>query len=60
MPIVQISMIQGRSKEKKQELIGKMIDTFVEVLQVRKDHVHIIIHEVPQENTTKDWTAKEL
>jgi 4-oxalocrotonate tautomerase len=50
MPIVQISMIQGRTKEKKEELIKKVTDAIVEALQIPPDRVHIILSEVPREN----------
>ena len=50
MPIVQISMIQGRTKERKEELIKKVTDAIVEALQVPHDRVRIILNEVPKEN----------
>jgi 4-oxalocrotonate tautomerase len=50
MPIVQISMIAGRTPEKKEQLIKKVTDTIVEVLQIPTDRVHIIINDVPKEN----------
>lgn len=50
MPIVQISMIQGRTSEKKEQLIRKVTDAIIEVLQVPADRVRIILNEVPKEN----------
>jgi 4-oxalocrotonate tautomerase len=50
MPIVQISMIQGRTPEKKEQLIKKVTDAIVEVLQIPKDRVRIVLNEVPKEN----------
>jgi len=50
MPIVQISMIQGRTAEKKEELIKKVTDAIVDALQVPKDKVRIILNELPKEN----------
>jgi 4-oxalocrotonate tautomerase len=50
MPIVQISMIQGRTPEKKAELIRKVTDAIVETLQIPKDRVRIVLNEVPKEN----------
>ena len=50
MPIVQISLIQGRTPEKKEQLIKKVTDAIVEVLQVPADRVQIILNEVPKEN----------
>jgi len=50
MPIVQISMIQGRTAEKKEELIKKVTDAIVDALQISKDRVHITLNELPKEN----------
>jgi len=50
MPIVQISMIQGRTPEKKEELIKKVTLAIVETLQIPADRVRIILNEVPKEN----------
>ncbi len=50
MPIVQISLIEGRSTEKKEELIKKVTDAITEVLQIPADRVRIVLHEVPMEN----------
>jgi len=53
MPIVQIHMFQGRTPEKKEALIKKVTDAVVDALQVSKDAVHIVLHEVPKENIGK-------
>ncbi len=50
MPIVQISMIAGRTPEKKEQLIKKVTGAIVEALQVPADVVHIVIHDIPKEN----------
>ena len=50
MPIVQISMIQGRTAEKKEELIKKVTDAIVDALRIPKDRVRIVLNEVPKEN----------
>ncbi len=50
MPIVQISMIAGRTAEKKEQLIKKVTDAIVEVLQIPAEKVRIILNEVPKEN----------
>ena len=50
MPIVQISMIQGRTPEKKEQLIKKVTEAITEVLKVPADRVHVILNEVPKEN----------
>jgi 4-oxalocrotonate tautomerase len=50
MPIVQISMIQGRTPEKKEQLIKKVTEAIVEVLKIPADRVRIILSEFPKEN----------
>jgi len=50
MPIVHISMIAGRTPEKKEQLIKKVTEAIVETLQVPADRVHIILHDIPKEN----------
>jgi len=50
MPIVQISLLQGRTKEMKEELIEKVTDTIAGTLKISKDLVHIILYDVPREN----------
>ena len=50
MPIVHISMIAGRTTEKKEKLIKKVTDAIVEALEIPADRVHIILHDIPKEN----------
>ena len=50
MPIVQISLVQGRTPEKKEQLIKKVTDAIVEVLQIPADRVRIILYDIPKEN----------
>jgi 4-oxalocrotonate tautomerase len=50
MPYVQISLVQGRTPSKKEELIKKVTDAIVETLQISKDHVHIVLIEVLKDN----------
>ncbi len=50
MPIVQISMIAGRTPEKKEELIKKVTDAIAETLEIPEERVHIVLNDVPKEN----------
>ncbi len=50
MPIVHITMIQGRTPKKKEELIQKVTEAIVETLQIPKDRVRVVLNEVPKEN----------
>jgi len=50
MPTVHINMLSGRTAEKKEELIKKVTDAIADTLQIQKDRVHILLHELPKEN----------
>ena len=50
MPIVHISMIAGRTPEKKERLIKKVTDAIVDALEIPANRVHIILHDIPKEN----------
>jgi 4-oxalocrotonate tautomerase len=43
-------MIQGRTPEKKEQLIKKVTEAIVEVLKIPADRVRIILSEFPKEN----------
>jgi 4-oxalocrotonate tautomerase len=50
MPIVQISLVQGRTPEKKEALIKNVTNAIADTLQITTDRVHIVLNEVPKEN----------
>jgi len=50
MPIVQISLLSGRTPEKKEELFKNVTNAIADTLQIPKERVHIVLHEVPKEN----------
>jgi 4-oxalocrotonate tautomerase len=47
MPIVDITMIEGRSDEAKEKLIAKVTDAIVEAIAAPKDSIRVILREVP-------------
>ncbi|WP_298282574.1 2-hydroxymuconate tautomerase [Acidocella sp.] len=47
MPIVNVTMIEGRSFELKQKLIRAMTDAIVESINAPRDSIRIILNEVP-------------
>ncbi|MCP5105521.1 MAG: 2-hydroxymuconate tautomerase family protein [bacterium] len=49
MPILTIHMLEGRTKEKKRELIEKVTDLVVEVLDTPPEAVRIVISEMKNE-----------
>lgn len=50
MPIVQISLVQGRTPERKEELIKNVTNAVAETLRISKERVHVVLHEMPKEN----------
>ncbi len=50
MPFVQITMMQGRTPEMKGELFKKVTNPIVEVIQVPRDRVHMVLNEVSKDN----------
>lgn len=51
MPLIQVTMVQGRTTEQKHALIEKLSEATVEALGVPIDRVRIAIYEV----TGDDW-----
>jgi 4-oxalocrotonate tautomerase len=49
MPLVQVSLIEGRTAEVGERLIAELTDTIVRVLEAPKESVRVILYEVPAE-----------
>jgi 4-oxalocrotonate tautomerase len=52
MPIVHISLIEGRPKEVKEALMEKVVEAITGTLQIPKETVSIVLHETKKENVT--------
>ena len=50
MPILRVSLWEGRTKEQKGELAKALTDTMVETAKVPPEAVTIMIDELPKEN----------
>lgn len=48
MPIIEVTLIEGRSVEKKVKMVKAVTDAVVESLDAPRDSVRIIIREVPK------------
>lgn len=48
MPIIEVTIIEGRTIEKKIKMIRAVTDAVVETLEAPRDSVRIILHEVPK------------
>jgi 4-oxalocrotonate tautomerase len=50
MPLVQITMLQGRTLEQKRKLAKRITDTLVEEAGAHREAVVVAFHEVSKEN----------
>jgi 4-oxalocrotonate tautomerase len=58
MPIVEITMIEGRSDEAKERLHAKVADAIHEAIDAPKESIRIIIREVPPLHFSAGGVAK--
>jgi 4-oxalocrotonate tautomerase len=49
MPLVQVSMVRGRTTEQKHALIAAVSSAVAETLETPIDHVRVVIYEVSAE-----------
>ena len=54
MPVVQVYMYKGRSKEVKKELVRRITKDFEEVAKVPPEALHILFNDVDKD----DWGTK--
>jgi len=47
MPIVEITLVEGRPAEKKRALIAKVTDAVVEAIDAPRQSVRVILREIP-------------
>jgi 4-oxalocrotonate tautomerase len=50
MPVIQITMSQGRSVEQKRELIKVLTEETARITRTQEDKIRILIYEVSKEN----------
>ena len=50
MPIVQIHLLEGRSLEKKRELVKKISQVVMDTLDARPEKVRVILSEMKHDN----------
>ena len=50
MPIVRIDLLEGRSTERKAELIRRVTDAVATTLEMRPEQVRVLLAEVPPEH----------
>jgi 4-oxalocrotonate tautomerase len=61
MPYVKVEIIRGATREQKAALVADITSSLVRVLGKQPEHIHIVIHEIEEENwgfaglLTDDW-----
>jgi 4-oxalocrotonate tautomerase len=50
MPIITISMKEGRTKDQKAQLVKEITEAVVRVIGTKAESVNIVIHDQPEEN----------
>lgn len=50
MPVIQVTMSQGRSVEQKRELVQVLTKETARILKTKEDAIRILIYEVSKEN----------
>lgn len=50
MPIIDVSMLEGRSRERKAELIAALTDAAERVLGVPRESIRVLLREVPHDS----------
>jgi 4-oxalocrotonate tautomerase len=53
MPVIEIKMWEGRTREQKAELAKRITDAMLEVAKTTPDHVHIVFSDYPK----SDWAV---
>jgi 4-oxalocrotonate tautomerase len=56
MPILRVSMFDGRSIDKKRQLVQKLTEVVTTVCEVEPEHVTIVFDEVSRENWASGGT----
>lgn len=56
MPLVQVTLAQGRSPEQLRALIGKLTEAVVDAVDAPKQNVRVVVYEVPATH----WAAGDV
>lgn len=59
MPIIEVTLLAGRSRETKQRLIDALTDAAINAVGVPRDNVRVMIWEIPPENFAVGGVVKQ-
>ncbi|ASK34969.1 4-oxalocrotonate tautomerase [Alcanivorax sp. N3-2A] len=48
MPLLQVTIVEGRDAQLKEQLIGNLTDTVVHTLSVKPESVRVLLQEMPK------------
>lgn len=60
MPIIEVTLLEGRTFEKKASMMKAVTDAVVETLEVPRESVRVIIYEVPPEHFAVGGVPKRV
>jgi 4-oxalocrotonate tautomerase len=61
MPYINLQITKGATREQKSELVKRMTEALVQVLDKQPEHIHIVIQEIDDDDwrycglLTSDW-----
>jgi 4-oxalocrotonate tautomerase len=61
MPYINLQITKGATRDQKSELVKRMTDALVQVLNKQPEHIHIVIQEIEDDDWgycgmfTSDW-----
>ena len=64
MPYINLQITKGPTREQKARIVSEFTETLSRVLGKKPEHIHIVIHEIEDENwgfaglLTDDWRKK--
>jgi len=53
MPIIIVELLEGRTTEQKSRLAKAIANSVAEALEISKDQIDIVIHDIPKTNIAK-------
>jgi 4-oxalocrotonate tautomerase len=59
MPLLQVSLVEGRAPEVKERLIAVLTDAVVDVIGARRETVRVILTDVPAAHWGVGGTSKQ-
>ena len=65
MPYINVQVLRGVTRDQKAELVRQMTNSLVEVLGKKREHIHIVIQEIDDDDwgysgmLTSDWRKQQ-